>query len=78
MNNLINLMIKYPTLKVCFEIYLLAVKKHYKKVAKQYFIAIDNILTMFTYDMKIITPECMCDIRKHLIAYARVFKMNIP
>ena len=78
MNNLIKLMVIYPTFRVCMEHYLKAVKKHYKKVAKQYFITIDNILNMFSYDMKIITTECACDIRNHLITYAKVYKMNIP
>lgn len=78
MNNLLKLMDKYPTFRTCIETYLLAVMRHYKKVAKQYFITLDNMLAMFAYDMEIITTECACDIRNHLITYAKVYKMNIP
>lgn len=78
MNKLLKLMEKYPTFRACVETYLLAVKHHYKKVAKQYFITLDNMLTMFAYDMKIITVECACNIRNHLITYAKTFKMNMP
>lgn len=78
MNEILKLMDKYPTFRTCVETYLLAVTHHYKKVAKQYYITLDNILTMFAYDMEIITVECACDIRNHLITYAKTVKMNIP
>lgn len=78
MNEILKLMDKYPTFRSCVETYLLAVTHHYKKVAKQYYITLDNMLTMFAYDMEIITVECTCDIRNHLITYAKTFKMNIP
>ena len=78
MKKLLELTIRYPTFKQCVETYMLAVERHYKKVAKQYFITIDNILLLFAYDVQIITPKCMCDIRNHLITYAKTFKMNIP